>query len=210
MKKIAITQRLIENNSYYEIREALDINYCKFVQACGFLPIVLSYEVDFKKYFDEIKIDGVMLTGGNDLNSINPNDLSKKRDDFEKEILEYCISEDIPILGICRGMQLIAEYFGSHLIKVENEVNTRSKLLVNETSKYVKELKEIKEINSFHNFAIENLSNDFIVSAKNNVNIIKAIEHKNKKIFAQMWHSEREKKFKNEEISLIRNFYGSV
>jgi gamma-glutamyl-gamma-aminobutyrate hydrolase PuuD len=67
MKKIAITQRIIENNSYYEIRECLDIKYAKMFKKLGFLPIVLPIEYDFKLYFQSIKIDGIFLTGGNEV-----------------------------------------------------------------------------------------------------------------------------------------------
>ena len=51
MKKIAITQRLIENTSYEEIREVLDINYAKFINEAGYLPIALPYKVNFIEYF---------------------------------------------------------------------------------------------------------------------------------------------------------------
>jgi len=137
MKKIVVTQRLLENESYHEVREALDINYCSLLQECGYLPIVLPYEVDFKKYFNDIGIDGVLLSGGNDLNVCSKNSLSKKRDEFEVELLEYCIEQKIPVFGICRGMQLIAHYFGSSFKKVENEVNVRNKLIVKSGSLYV-------------------------------------------------------------------------
>lgn len=208
MKKIAITQRLIENSSYFEIREALDINYSKLLKACGFLPIILPYEVEFEEYFKNIKIDGVLLSGGNDLYSVNQNELSKKRDIYEKKLIEYSIKNGIPLFGICRGVQIIAEYFESTFKKVDNEVNSRSELIVNSSSKYYKSLKNIKEVNSYHNFAIDKLSDDFIVSATSKLGVIKAIEHKKYKIFAQMWHSERENFFSKSEIELIKDFYG--
>lgn len=207
MKKIAITQRLIQNENYYEIREALDINYCKLVNACGFLPIVLPYEIEFNKYFEELRIDGVILTGGNDLNSCNCNELSKKRDIFEKKLLAYCIKNKIPILGICRGMQVIAEYFGSNFKYVENQVNIKHDLKVSENSKYKTYLKKLTKVNSFHNYEINNISNEFIISATDKINVIKAIEHKNHKIFAQMWHTEREKQFNDKEMDLIKGFF---
>lgn len=207
MKKIAITQRLIENETYYEVRETLDINYCKLVRACGFLPIVLPYETDFEEYFKELGVDGVLLTGGNDLDSCSSSNLSKKRDIYEKNLLEYCILNNIPVFGICRGMQLIAQYFGSSLKKVNGEVNTRHRLIVNKNSKYSNYLQKIKEVNSYHNFAIDDLSDSLIISASNDNEIIKAIEHKEFKIFGQMWHSEREELFEEFEIRLIQDFF---
>lgn len=207
MKKIAITQRLIENKEYKEVRETLDLNYSKLVSRLGFLPIVLPYEVDFKDYFKAFKIDGILLSGGNDLNSLNPSFIAKKRDDFEFLLLEYAIENDIPVFGICRGMQVIAKYFNCNLERVPNQVNIRHSLLSNKNSCYFNYLNKIKEVNSFHNFSIQNLSAEFIVSATNEFGMIKAFEHKYKRIFGQMWHSEREKPFCEYELALISNFF---
>lgn len=209
MIKIAVTQRLILNDSYYEHREALDVNWGLLFKELNFLPIVLPIEYDFKNYFESIDIDGILLTGGNDLNSLNPNDESLKRDNFEKELIKYGIKNDIPIFGVCRGMQIIAEYFGADFVKVENQVAIKHSLKVNKKSKYFNELSKLNEVNSFHDYAVNNLSNDFIISSKNRDAIIKAIEHKKYKIFGQMWHSEREEPFIEEELNLIKKFFNS-
>ena len=206
MKKIAITQRLIENTSYKETREVLDINYAKFINEAGYLPIALPYKVNFIEYFEEFNISGVLLTGGNDLNSINPSPLSNQRDKFEKELISYAVSNNIPIFGICRGLQVIAEYFGSTFKKVSGQVNIRHTLESNHDSFYIQQLNMLDTVNSFHNFTVDSLSDQLKVSAVGN-NIIKAIEHKKYKIFAQMWHSERELDFNEQEIQLIKDFF---
>jgi 3'(2'),5'-bisphosphate nucleotidase len=207
VKKIAITQRLVTNDSYFEVRECLDINYSKLISACGYMPIVLPYEVEFKYYFENIDIEGVLLTGGNDLNSCSQNDLSQKRDTFEKKLLTYCIKNKIPVFGICRGMQVIAEFFGSSFKRIENQVNIRHDLQVNQSAIYKDCLKLLETVNSYHNFSIDNIGDNLIVSATDTNGIIKAIEHKNIKIFAQMWHSEREKNFNQSELNLIKKFF---
>jgi putative glutamine amidotransferase len=207
MKKILITQRLQNNETYEECREALDVSWAKLFKEIDLLPIVLPYEYDYKKYFDEFEIDGVLLTGGNDLYSLNNNELSKKRDYFEKDLISYAIENSVPIFGVCRGMQIIAEYFGSSFVKVDGQVNVRHNLHVEKKSKYFTHLQKLKSVNSFHNYAVKNLSNELIVSVTSEDKIIKAIEHKTYKIFAQMWHSERETPFINEELNLIRDFF---
>jgi hypothetical protein len=45
----------------------------------------LPIEFEYKEYFKSIKIDGIILTGGNDLSAINKDYLSSKRDKFEKK-----------------------------------------------------------------------------------------------------------------------------
>lgn len=207
MKKIAVTQRLMVNESYYELRETLDINWGSFFQKLDFLPIILPINYDFEEYFNNIDIDGILLTGGNDLNSIVPSKESSKRDNFEKKIIEYGIVHKIPIFGICRGMQILAEYFNADFIQVKNQVNIRHTLQVNKDSQYVHELNKLSEVNSFHNYAVKNISDELIISAWDKNGIVKAIEHKHYKIFAQMWHSEREKPFNENELFLIKKFF---
>lgn len=209
MKKIAITQRLMLNDSYYELREGLDVEWASLFNKLDFLPIVLPFNYDFKKYFQNLKIDGILLTGGNDLNSVNPSKASKQRDAFERKLIEYGIENNIPIFGICRGMQIIAEYFGSKLKEVSEQVGIKHSLKVNEKSKYFELLQQLREVNSFHNYAITNLCVELLASATNEEGMIKAIEHKKYKIFAQMWHTEREEPSQDSELNLIKIFFNS-
>jgi putative glutamine amidotransferase len=207
MKKILITQRLAENDTYFEQREMLDISWGKLFNQIGFLPIILPYEYDFEKYFFELDIHGVLLTGGNDLSILHDNELSFKRDTFEKKLIKYCIDNNIPIFGICRGMQIIADYFNSSFKKVDNQVNIRHRLVVNKNSKYLNLLDKLDNVNSFHNYVIDNFTDDFIISATNEDNMIKAIEHRSHKIFGCMWHSEREVPFDIKQLDLIKGFF---
>jgi putative glutamine amidotransferase len=207
MKKIAITQRLTENKTYFEVDELLDISWGKLLAKINYMPIILPYEYNFKEYFNEMNISGILLTGGNDLNELNKNKLSKKRDDFEMELIRYAIKESIPIFGVCRGMQIIAKYFGCSFNPISDQVNTRHKLITNQKSKYQKYLNNLETVNSFHNYTINDLSNELIISATNNEQVIKAIEHTKHKIFAQMWHSEREQPFIENELKIIGEFF---
>ena len=68
-------------------------------------------------------------------------------------------------------------------------------------------LENLKSLNSFHDFTIDKISDDLLISGTDKKGVIKAIEHKKAKIFAQMWHPEREKKFSQPEIDLIKGFF---
>lgn len=209
MKKIAITQRLISNDSYYEVREALDIRWGKLFKELDYIPIVLPFDIDFEEYFRQINIEGIFLTGGNDLYSIENNRLSKIRDDFELKLIKFGIKNNIPIYGVCRGMQLIAEYFGCTIKLIKNHVGTKHKLNFSKKSKFKKYLMNLQKVNSFHNHGVYNIGNDLLISAKSEDDSIEAIEHKGRKIFAQMWHPEREEPFIKAELKLIRGFFSS-
>jgi putative glutamine amidotransferase len=171
-----------------------------------YLPVVLPIEYDYKMIFSNIKIDAVILTGGNDLYTVSNSDLSLKRDNFERGILEVCLDKKIPVWGICRGMQIIAHYFDAEIKPVKNHAGTVHNLLVSEETKFKRELENLNAVNSYHDFAVDNISNDFVISARSNDGIIEAIEHKKYKIFAHMWHPERQNPFVPEEISLINSF----
>ncbi len=208
MKKIAVTQRIIENESYFELRDTLDTNWASFFECSDFIPVLLPSEYDFESYFKEFKIDGILLTGGNDLSSINKSLASEKRDAFEKKLISYAIKNNIPLLGVCRGLQIIAEFFGSDFIKVENQVKINHSLKVNKNSKYYSDLILLDKVNSYHNYAVNNISDELMISATNENKIIKAIEHKKYKIFGQMWHPERELPYRENEINLINKILG--
>ncbi len=208
MKKIiAITQRIDFIDDYNETRETLDVRYLELIKRLDFTPLILSYTIDIEEYFRVFKVDGIILSGGNDLYEWFNTKESKKRDAFEYKLIKYAIENSIPILGICRGMQVIANYFNSHFEKISNQVGINHLLKPNIKSKYFPILKEIKKVNSYHNYAVNSISSDLIVSAYNDGDIIKAIEHRELKIFGHMWHPERYKKFDEAQLSLIKFFF---
>jgi len=208
MKKIiAITQRVDYIDNYKETRETLDVRYLELIKKLDYSPLILSYTMDIEEYFKIFKVDGIFLSGGNDLYEWSNTKESRVRDIFEYKLIEYAIENSIPILGICRGMQVIANYFNSHFEKISNQVGINHLLKPNIKSKYFPILKEIKKVNSYHNYAVKSISSDLIVSAHNDDDIIKAIEHRELKIFGHMWHPERYKKFEDVQLSLIKDFF---
>ena len=60
-------------------------------------------------------------------------------------MIKFVISRNIPLFGVCRGMQIIANYFGANFKKVDTEVATRHKIVPNSASKYYKELSDLKK-----------------------------------------------------------------
>lgn len=187
MKFIGITQRLLENTSYYEVREALSIEWGEFFKEYlqGLLPLPLSYAIPFSAYAESLgeSLSGVILSGGNDLNSLNPNPLSAMRDEYEAQILTHCLQHNLPLLGICRGAQRIAEYFGAKLECVSGHIGNHQVFDISSGEKF--------ETNSFHNYGVRTLSDclESLVEAEDSS--IEAFKHKHKLIFALMWHIER-------------------
>lgn len=108
--------------SYFQVRR----NYCAAVSAAGGLPIVLPYEMESIDEYANL-IDGLIITGG--MFDIDPAEYGMTaqhadkvatkidRTIFERALLRRALAKDMPILGICGGMQLIAVELGAKLFQ---------------------------------------------------------------------------------------------
>jgi putative glutamine amidotransferase len=116
MKKITIG---ITSCSKYE-------NYEKwFSQDPSIEVIMLSWKD--KNFEDLKKCDGIVLSGGEDvhpkfynkpeyLSMLDPKDIIEARDEFELKVIDEAMKMEVPILGICRGLQIANVYFKGTLI----------------------------------------------------------------------------------------------
>ena len=83
---IGISQRIVENTDYFEIREALSLEWGEFFkqELQNYIPLPLSYAISFQEYAQKLgsHLKGVILSGGNDLSCFNNNKISQIRDDY--------------------------------------------------------------------------------------------------------------------------------
>lgn len=191
-KKILITQRVIVDKNTKERRDCLDQRWIKFFNLCNIVPIVIPNVIKFSEYLKQIDFDGVVLSGGNCLYKYGGD--AKERDLLEKEILKYCIVENIPIIGVCRGMQVIQDYFKIKLVKVYDQVLENQKIIYK---------RRFINVNSFHEYGTFQNIDEFKVLAYSEEKLIKSIIHNNLPIMGLMWHPERYKKFKKIDIDLF-------
>ncbi len=169
--------------------------------------IIIPTKVNYHEYLDNFEICGIILSGGGDLYSIDKSELSLQRDKKEKQILDYAIINSIPIIGVCRGMQFIAESFNSTLKSITNHVSVKHEIFP--VSKFWGStyFNDREKVNSYHNYAIENLSDDLICTFKSSDGCIESFIHESQKIYCQMWHPEREVPFANFDLKIFQNFF---
>lgn len=208
MKKVLITQRLQAEPSYNELRECLDVRWHKLLLSIGYLPVSFSAFCNVEDFMENVAIDGILLTGGNDLGHYSNNKIDRIRDKSEETLIRYGMLHSIPIMGVCRGMQVIANHFGSKLSKVSNHVAQRHDIIANSQSRFAKQLDKINNTNSYHEYGVTQLGKDLLMSAVSLDNTIEAIEHQELQIFGQMWHCEREHPLVGAQLELVKEFFG--
>ena len=193
---------------YQELRECIDVSWYKLLISMGYLPVSFSAYFYVEDFMENVAIDGILLTGGNDLGYYSNNRVDRIRDRAEESLIKYGIRHSIPILGVCRGMQMLAHYFGSSLSKVSNHVALRHEITANSQSRFAGKLSKIKDTNSYHEYGVTQLGKDLLMSAASSDNGIEAIEHQQLPIFGHMWHCERENPFVDAQIELVKEFFG--
>lgn len=166
--------------------------YLKALKLVGLEPICRFNPQNFDEF------SGLLLTGGGDIlpslyqkpniKSLNVNPI---RDVNELNILDTFYKRDLPILGVCRGLQLINVYFGGTLKNVNGHLGLSGYSLKHEIIPDKQGfLKRIIKVNSFHRQAVDKLCD-------NAENISYSIDNQiegfciNKKIFAVQFHPER-------------------
>jgi len=186
MKKVIVTQRLSKDKKTNEIRDALDIRLTRYLLSLKIFPILIANSfgekspIFIKRFVDEMKPHGLILTGGEDFGKNIP------RDKVENLLLKYFTRKKKPILGICRGMQNLSLFFGSKLKKIKNHVNKKHHCQLPTNDKNFP-----KRIKCFHNYSINRCPKNFIVTVKSGDGSIESIKHNKYKWEGWMWHPER-------------------
>ncbi|MFC4656927.1 gamma-glutamyl-gamma-aminobutyrate hydrolase family protein [Rheinheimera marina] len=194
MKLVAISQRVDEVAAYHERRDSLDQRWSQLLWQCEAIPLLLPNAPNSAiALVQQLKPAAVIFTGGNSL-SIYQGD-APERDLTEKRLLAHCITEGIPLLGVCRGMQLIQDHFGQPLQQIEGHVATRCALRFDG---------QLRDVNSYHNLGCRQNNTPLQVTALAHDGVIKAIRHPTLAIQGIMWHPERESKYHPADIELIK------
>ena len=193
---------------------ALRACYSERVREAGGMAIMIPYDIDNIELLLS-KIDGLVIPGGDE--DINPalygqeiisdkvrvNDL---RANFEFALVQKALEIDMPLLGICNGMQMINVVQGGTLIQhlpdvIKSDINHEQpkpkdvpthlvKLVENTILANLSELSEVM-VNSTHHQAIDKLGKDLVVSAYANDGVIEAIESlKHSFVVGVEWHPE--------------------
>ena len=205
-------QPLIGLSANYEgIDATLRERYYKQVVEAGGVPVIIPPVADTAVIINTLQhLDGLILTGGGDHNPLwmgeepSPrlHNINRERDLAELMLVRLAFNRQIPMLGICRGIQTLAIALGG---KVEQDIEqqvkhsqdadrsepTHSVSLVKGSTLYNIYGSERIMVNSFHHQAVSQPGKRFRVIACSADNIIEAIESSEyKSILGVQWHPE--------------------
>lgn len=199
MKMIALTQRVDIIDTYGERRDALDQRWGKLLLQSGLLPVTVPNNPGWLEVFlAQQAVDGILLTGGNSLACYGGN--APERDAVEALLLDYAISRNLPVLGVCRGMQVILDRCGVTLQTVTGHVAAEQEIDV--------EGQRVR-VNSYHDWGTYAASAELNVWARADDGVIKAVRHKMHRIWGIMWHPERFASFRSEDLALLQRIFVS-
>ena len=225
---------VMENGRFPGYRRSyVNEDYVRAVRAAGGVPLILPMLDDpsiLNHYVETI--DGLILSGGHDVAPLcyGEQPLQKlgqilpERDTYDKMLIDRALEKKMPILGICRGMQIMNVALGGSLYQDltyipncelrhdqysdpsmathEIEIDTESKLY-----DIVKE-KRI-QTNSFHHLAVKKLAPDFEVVARADDGVVEAVEHKDYPfVLGLQWHPEMMALTNDHMMKIFKAFVG--
>ncbi len=200
MTLIAITQRVVVDSVTGERRDALDQCWTTFLQACGLTPLLIPNHVDTARQLMQLEgVAGVLLTGGNDLAAYGGD--APERDATEREMIDFAGRLQRPVLGVCRGMQVLQHAAGVKLERVAGHVRVRHSLsLAGETTC----------VNSFHNWGATTTVPGLEIVARAADGVVEAVIDRQRQQAGVMWHPEREAPFDPRDIRIVQQFLGGM
>ena len=197
--KIGVTCRiLIEDGTR---KEFVNEDYIKLLDKYGFTPIFLSSTTSKLEDYLEI-CDCFLIPGGDDIDAEYYQQENHKKniladpkiDSLDMKVIDYAINNNKPILGICRGLQIINIYFGGTLVQHIDD-NSHKKnyddiLELNIYSKLINVLPQKFIINSFHHQKIGELGGGLLIDGTSK-GAIELITHKKYPLIATQYHIEQ-------------------
>ena len=187
-------------------------NYIRAIEEFGGIPRILYPGVPDSEYAD---IDGLLLTGGGDIHPDNFDQewhpslkyVNEARDALEIPLCQEKIEADIPVFGICRGIQVMSVAMGGSLYQdvpsqfidplthpaTEDSGDSQHEIEIEPCSQLIKIVgKSADEVNSAHHQAVDEIGDGFVVTARSEDDVIEAMENPSKQfVLGVQYHPER-------------------
>ena len=197
MKVVAVSQRIDVHVDRSERRDALDQRLVGWLLEAGYLAVpvpnaLVSRTGALEEWFGAVRAEGVVLSGGGDPGK------DPDRDETERWLASWAVGRGCPLLGLCRGMQMLGVIAGAQLGRVDGHVRTRH------------HLRGCIEgaANSYHARSLATCPDGYEVLARSDDGAIEAIRHRERAWEGWMWHPEREPVADFRDVHRLRALFG--
>ena len=189
--------------------------YVRAVESVGSTALILPYSTSKDAWEDYSRVcDGFIFAGGVDIDprryceeqKPTTEEINPKRDEIEFNLFNVLVKSGKPILGICRGMQLINVALGGTLYQdIKTELKTdiihrapKGEKYASHTVRAVPNTPlrnmlgvEFFDVNSVHHQAVKGLGNGLVSAAYSDDGLTEAFYHESHPyLFAVQWHPE--------------------
>ena len=185
------------------------LNYFQKVLEFGMVPLGIP-TVDPRHAADYLdSVDGVLLTGGSDLDPAFYGEephaklgaVLRERDDFELELARLAMGDSTPVLGVCRGLQVVNVALGGSLkqhLEPGPEIRHGTGSPIPEfhpidvaDSEYAERMGPRPRVNSLHHQALDRVASDLTVLARAGDGVVEMVSSRTVPLLAVQWHPEQ-------------------
>lgn len=220
-RRIGISMRVVRSE-YGETRDALARDWPVLLEKLGrahictpewvLLPNIGEDCVSLARRYG---LQGLLLTGGDDIGA------TPDRDATENALLDWAAGENLPVLGVCRGAQMLARHAGAALTEVRRERHVATRHAVTWRASGARDSfwrralagQTNTEVNSYHNWGLlpENCPGCLRIAAVcPEDGSVEAFYHTVLPWLGIFWHPEREKTPRDNDMTLLYNLFANA
>jgi N5-(cytidine 5'-diphosphoramidyl)-L-glutamine hydrolase len=184
---VLVTQQTLRRPERGEVLDALDQRWAQRLAALGRVCVPVPSELGAALALaGALPRPLLIFSGGNDVRGYGDNP-APLRDAVELALLEWARLHDAPVIGVCRGAQLMATALGASLELVEGHAGTQHELVANAAL-------GLARVNSYHRWTVRrsSLPAALQIAAASDDGAIEAFVHARWPWLGVMWHPERE------------------
>jgi gamma-glutamyl-gamma-aminobutyrate hydrolase PuuD len=199
MKVVAVTMRHDLITDRDEPTDLIDSRWYDFLRKCGFSIALLPNDIQgAEELLRRVQPDGILLTGGGDPKFLTG--ITSQRDDVESLALKWATAKSVPIIGICRGMEVLLNADGIDVHPIPNHMRTVHRINGDIG----------REVNSFHRYGSLGVGNLYDSAFISDDGCVECIVDKNRLRYGVMWHPERNHPFNYLDIQLFSQWLQGI